>query len=515
MARRHRRHVVYALKVRINSRQRWITIGEHGSPWTVESARKEAQRLWGQIREGVNVVAVREALRNQPTIENLCVRFLDEHSRQHNKPLTVQGYERNNRNHIVPLWGDRTVAEITRADVEDLKRTIREGKTSRRTARRREGGSGGRDIRGGPGAANRVLGQLSKMFSLAEVWGWRPENSNPVRKVQRYKEKKCERFLSADELMRLGKALADFEASGDMLPSAIAGLRLLIFTGARLGEILTLKWSYVDLERRLLLLPDSKTGAKPIMLNQQAIDVLNSIARVENCPWVLIGHTEGDHLKALQASWIRVRRLAEIPDVRIHDLRHSFASFAVLSGGTLPVIGKLLGHNTPITTARYLRNHDIEISSPEEERAVPEQALARARSAVDWLLEHTRANAKPSLLFDENIAYGFHRNLYGIKPLAIAIVVAATVAHAGLAGIGSVDATTLRTAALVAAVLVTLAALWCFLVSQSAVTDASLAYAQSLFNQFETPVGAASRLGGKKKAQLLSRARVGSSDEAA
>ena len=353
MARRHRRHVVYALKVRINSRQRWITIGEHGSPWTVESARKEAQRLWGQIREGVNVVAVREALRNQPTIEDLCARFLDEHSRQHNKPLTVQGYERNNRNHIVPPWGDRTVAEITRADVEDLKRTIREGKTSRRTARRREGGSGGRDIRGGPGAANRVLGQLSKMFSLAEVWGWRPENSNPVRKVQRYKEKKCERFLSADELMRLGKALADFEASGDMLPSAIAGLRLLIFTGARLGEILTLKWSYVDLERRLLLLPDSKTGAKPIMLNQQTIDVLNSIPRVENCPWVLIGHTEGDHLKALQASWIRIRRLAEIPDVRIHDLRHSFASFAVLSGGTLPVIGKLLGHNTPITTARY------------------------------------------------------------------------------------------------------------------------------------------------------------------
>ena len=351
--RRQHRHPVYVLKVRINGKQRWFTIGQHGAPWTVETAREEAQRLWGQIRLGVNVVAIRASKRNQPTIEDMCRRFLDDHSRQHNKPLTVLGYERNNRNHILPQWGDRTVAEITRADVEDLKRTIREGKTSKRTARRREGGSGGRDIRGGPGSANRVLGQLSKMFNLAEVWGWRPENSNPVRKVQRYKEKKCERFLSADELMRLGKALADFESSGDMLPSAIAGLRLLIFTGARLGEILTLKWSYVDLERRLLLLPDSKTGAKPIMLNQQTIDVLNSIPRVENCPWVLIGHTEGEHLKALQASWIRVRRLAEIPDVRIHDLRHSFASFAVLSGGTLPVIGKLLGHNTPITTARY------------------------------------------------------------------------------------------------------------------------------------------------------------------
>jgi len=351
--RRQRQRAVYILKVRMNGKQRWFTIGQHGAPWTVETAREEAQRLWGQIRNGVNVVAIRASKRNQPTIADLCERFLDDHSRQHNKPLTVLGYERNNRNHILPQWGDRTVAEITRADVEELKRTIREGKTSKRTARRREGGSGGRDIRGGPGSANRVLGQLSKMFNLAEVWGWRPENSNPVRKVQRYKEKKCERFLSADELMRLGKALCDFEASGDMMPSAIAGLRLLIFTGARLGEILTLKWSYIDFERRLILLPDSKTGSKPIVLNQQAIDVLNSIPRLVNFPWVLMGHTEGQHLRALQASWIRVRKLAGIPDVRIHDLRHSFASFAVMSGGTLPIIGKLLGHNTPITTARY------------------------------------------------------------------------------------------------------------------------------------------------------------------
>jgi hypothetical protein len=183
---------------------------------------------------------------------------------------------------------------------------------------------------------------------------------------------------------------------------------------------------------------------------------------------------------------------------------------------------RLLTHGDTTFTAEtkaryhvYLRNHGIEISSPEEERAAPKQALARARSAVDWLLEHTRANAKPSLLFDENIAYGFHRNLYGIKPLAIAIVVAATVAHAGLIGFEPLDANTLRTAAVVGAVLGTLAALWCFLVSQSAVTDASLAYAQRLFNQCETPVQAASRLGGKEKAQLLSGARAGSSDEAA
>ncbi|HRN87819.1 MAG TPA: site-specific integrase, partial [Hyphomicrobium sp.] len=343
LVRRQQRYAVYGLKVRIDSRQRWLSIGQHGAPWTVETARKEAQRLWGQIRAGVNIVAVRESKRNRPMIEELCERFLEEHSRQHNKPATVLGYERNNRNHIIPLLGGRTVAEITRADIEEFKRKIRDGITSKRTKRKREGGKGGLDVRGGPGAANRTLGQLSKMFNLAEVWGWRPENSNPVRKVIRYKERKLERFLSTEELLRVGQVLVDFEATGEITPSAIACIRLLIFTGARLGEILTLQWAHVDLERRLLLLPDSKTGQKPIVLNQQSIEVLKSIPRIAKCPWVITGHLHGEHLKSLQPAWEKVRRAAGINDVRIHDLRHSFASFAVMSGGTLPVIGKLLG----------------------------------------------------------------------------------------------------------------------------------------------------------------------------
>lgn len=180
LVRRQHRYAVYGLKVRIDGRQRWLSIGQHGAPWTVETAREEAQRLCGQIRAGVNIVAVRESKRNQPMIEELCERFLEEHSRQYNKPATVFGYERNNRNHIIPLLGGRTVAEITRTDIEEFKRRIREGITSKRTKRKREGGTGGLDVRGGPGAANRTLGQLSKMFNLAEVWGWRPENSNPV-----------------------------------------------------------------------------------------------------------------------------------------------------------------------------------------------------------------------------------------------------------------------------------------------------------------------------------------------
>jgi integrase len=378
LVRRQQRYAVYGLKVRIDGRQRWLSIGQHGAPWTVETAREEAQRLWGQIRAGVNIVAVRESKRNQPMIEELCERFLEEHSRQHNKPATVLGYERNNRNHIIPLLGGRTVAEITRTDIEEFKRKIRDGITSKRTKRRREGGTGGLDVRGGPGAANRTLGQLSKMFNLAEVWGWRPENSNPVRKVIRYKERKLERFLSTEELLRVGQVLVDFEATGAIMPSAMACIRLLIFTGARLGEILTLQWAHVDIERRLLLLPDSKTGQKPIVLNQQCIEVLQSIPRIANCPWVITGHLDGEHLKSLQPAWDKVRRAAGIPDVRIHDLRHSFASFAVMSGGTLPVIGKLLGHNTPITTARYAHLSNDPVSHLAE---ITGTALANAMSS--------------------------------------------------------------------------------------------------------------------------------------
>ena len=191
------------------------------------------------------------------------------------------------------------------------------------------------------------------MFSLAEEWGWRPENANPCRKVQRYRGKSCERFLSTDEFTRLGNALAVLEGNGTITLYAAAAFRVLIFTGARLGEIQTLKWSYVDFERGVLRLPDSKTGAKPIVLDQQAIEVLTTLPRVSGNPFVFTGHVTKQAIGDLQRPWQLVRAAADLPGVRIHDLRHSFASFGVLHGGSLPVIGKLLGHTTPVTTARY------------------------------------------------------------------------------------------------------------------------------------------------------------------
>jgi integrase len=201
-----------------------------------------------------------------------------------------------------------------------------------------------------PYQANRVLGVLSIMFNLAESWNLRPAFTNPCRGVRKYKEKKRERFLSREELGRLGDALRIEE---EFAPSAVACIRLLLLTGCRLGEIQTLKWSYLDLDTCLAFLPDSKTGRKTLYFGSVAVKLLRSIPCRRNNPYVVTGDVEGQHLTDMQKPWRRIRKLAELPDVRIHDLRHTFASSGVALGQGLPIIGKLLGHSQPQTTARY------------------------------------------------------------------------------------------------------------------------------------------------------------------
>jgi integrase len=204
-----------------------------------------------------------------------------------------------------------------------------------------------------PYDANRCLEIISKMFNLAEMWGLRPDGTNPRKHIKKYPEEKRERFLSAAELRRVGEVLREMEQEGVELASAIAAVRLLMLTGCRLGEIMRLKWKYVDFAGRALRLPDSKTGAKVVYLGQPALDVLAAIERIEDNPWVITGTLPGAPLYDLQPFWQRVRARAGLKDVRIHDLRHTFASTAVATGQGLPLIGKLLGHTQVQTTARY------------------------------------------------------------------------------------------------------------------------------------------------------------------
>lgn len=204
-------------------------------------------------------------------------------------------------------------------------------------------------LRATPYQANRLIALLSKMFS----WSGRRGEINPCTGIERFVEKKRRRYLSTAELGRLGEALAAFETEGGVSPHPIAAIRLLLLTGARLGEILTLRWNYVDRERGCLKLPDSKTGAKEIHLNEAAFAVLDAMPRELDNPYVIVGQRSGGHLVNLEKPWQRVRARAGLDDVRLHDLRHSFASIGAGAGLGLPMIGALLGHTQAATTARY------------------------------------------------------------------------------------------------------------------------------------------------------------------
>jgi integrase len=206
-------------------------------------------------------------------------------------------------------------------------------------------------MRDTPGAANRCLGLLSKILNLAERWGLRPDGTNPCRFIERNREAPRERYLTGEELGRLGSVLLEAEVDGTAPPTFIALVRLLIFTGARLGEIQKARWEWIHGD--VLRLPDSKTGRKDVHLPPPALAVLASLPRVVGNPHVIAGEREGGYFIGVWKAWGKLRERAGLPDVRLHDLRHTFASVGAGSGMGLPMIGALLGHHHAATTQRY------------------------------------------------------------------------------------------------------------------------------------------------------------------
>jgi len=320
----------YVVQYRAGRRSRRISLGP-STALACKQARTRAITVIAAVRNGEDPACKRDADRQVITVKELADRFDKEHIALRVKESTGKEYRRNLRRFILPALGRHRVTEVTRADVAKLHH----------------------DLRHIPYQANRCIEVISKMFSLAELWGLRSDGSNPRRHLKKYPEEKRERFLSPAELKRVGEVLREMESEGIELTSAIAAVRLLILTGCRLNEIMTLRWEHVDLAGKALRLPDSKTGAKVVHLGQPAIDVLEKITKVEKNPWVIIGTIPSARLTDLQPFWQRVRARAGLKDVRIHDLRHTFASAAVASGQGLPMIGKLLGHTQVQTTARY------------------------------------------------------------------------------------------------------------------------------------------------------------------
>lgn len=288
-----------------------------------ENARKAAFSFLSALGNGA---APLRAARTGDLLE----RWLKEHGKKL-KPGTLADYRKVVAKHLKPALGKHLVAEITREMLAQL-----------------------HDARSAtPRRANYIIAVARSFFSWVEDIGLRPQDTNPAKRIRPYPEVKRERFLSEIEITRVAAAIATAEALGRISPFAAAALRLCILTGARSGEMTTLRWAEVDFERRLLLLSDSKTGRKPIWLSTPAIEILRTLPRISGNPYVFPGELAGEHYRNLRRAWSKVGKIAGLGDVRLHDLRHTFASHGAAAGFSLPVIGALLGHQVPATTHRY------------------------------------------------------------------------------------------------------------------------------------------------------------------
>ena len=325
-----RRDKVFVYKCRIDNRQRWFAIGKCGQPWTVAEAENRVKVIQGDIAKDLDPAAIRDDRVSNPTLRQAGAIFLETVVSKRREGTQILYRDFFNRL-TYPKLGDIKVAQIKFSDITILHYGLRNT----------------------PITANRVIASLSALFSWCERCGLRPKHSNPVQGVERFPEKSKERFLSPRELARLGIALARAERNNTESIFVLAAIRLLMFTGCRRNEILELQWKDVKIERSMLLLPETKTGARPVYLSAPALSVLAGIPRVSKNPFVIVGDKEGQRLVNLRKPWLRICKVARLRNVRIHDLRHSFASVGVNGGASLPIIGKLLGHAKSSTTEKY------------------------------------------------------------------------------------------------------------------------------------------------------------------
>ena len=293
---------------------------------TIEARRREAAAVIDRIKRGEDPKPAPEA-----TVADLAEHFLTNHVEVRCKPNTVKNYRKALHNHVLPALGKKPVTEVAPDDVAALHHQLRDR----------------------PSVANLAVRVLSRMYVLAEAWGVVPPGRNPCRHARYYRDKSRERFLTPEEFRRLGTTLKRLEAERSMTPSAIAAIRLLMLTGCRSDEVLSLKWDDVDRTARALRLRDAKTGPRMVPLTGQVMRVLDGIERAEGVPWVFLAARPKSRLACLSWHWRRIKEETGLHDVRVHDLRHSYASRALALGESLPTIGRLLGHARVGTTAKY------------------------------------------------------------------------------------------------------------------------------------------------------------------
>lgn len=318
---------------------------------TPESARSRAKAILGAVAHGHDPANQKNTERDTPTVAELSDRFLADHVRAKRKAGTAEFYRDILDRIVKPTLGTTKADKLTRMQVSKLHSSLADT----------------------PFQANRMLAVVGSMYAFAGHAGFVSEGTNPARGIDKFKEDRRERFLTSEELERLGGAIREAETLGipwtvdetkstakhvrkaerytRIEPSAAAALRLLLFTGCRLREILHLRWEHVDFERGCLFLPDSKSGRKTVILNAPSLAVLKAQERLG--PYVVPGNDPEKPRHDLKRPWDAVTKRAGLVGVRLHDLRHTYASFGAGGGLGLPIIGRLLGHAQAATTARY------------------------------------------------------------------------------------------------------------------------------------------------------------------
>lgn len=359
-----KKKAIWIARARAGEHRVKISLGTYPEK-TLSAARAEAHAALRDIRDGkdprLEKAARKVALEaGRTTVADLADRWLTEYVRLKLKPRTISDYERIVEDRIKPRLGAVPVAAVSKSDVISFHASM--ANTPRR--------------------ANYVIATFRALMTFAEDCGLRPPLSNPGKKIKMYRQGKRERFLSEDEIGKAADAIAKAEAEGKVGPHAAAGLRLALFTGARSGEITSAEWKHVEWDRKIIRLPDSK-GNEPrtIHLSDAALEVLKSLDRVGK--YIIAGRYKDEPHRNLSRAWIIARAFGGLQDVRLHDLRHSFASLAAGRGVSLYIIGKLLGHKVPATTQRYAHlARDVAASINDELGTAMQAAITKSKAAV-------------------------------------------------------------------------------------------------------------------------------------
>ena len=361
----------YVLKYRVGPRTRRLTIGKHGPLWTAEDARRQALDLLRCVKDGRDPSAEKSEAREALTVDSLADLYLAEGiAEKPNKKASSWVTDRSNiERHVKPLLGRKIAKLLTQADIARFQADVADGRSK---ADVKTGRRGRAIVKGGRGTAARSLAVLGAMLQFAVQRKFIA--ANPAKGVPLLKGEKKERFLSEPEVKRLAEAVFGMEAERKLSSTAAVAIWLLMLTGCRKSEILSLRWEWVDFERGCLRLPDSKTGAKVVPLASPAMKLLAEFPRAAT--YVLPAAKGAGHYIGLQKDWQRVRLRAGLPGLRLHDLRHSFASFAVADGHTLFMVAKVLGHKQSRTTEIYAHLADDPL------RAVADRTAARIAAAM-------------------------------------------------------------------------------------------------------------------------------------